>query len=294
MLVPCACALIDFLILNFFILAKMCPRAKIEQKHTYNNTVQLLSGIFKANVNISNNNISDKICYFSRPYYPIQGVEDNQRIGRKITSTSLVIEGFINLFNYSPSAQDALSAFEVFNDWVNETSVTQPLNEETVNQFKVGIRQFVVEVDTEFVLGLTDEQIRRKFLSWFHELSVYVDIGSQVSNSTLVKRESTSYTGQFKILMDKHYILSQKSPQVHFQHTINYKRDLNFDGTGSSLPTNKVVFLVTIGPSNIDMDYYNYGFGRYMITNSGDLPASTEDFRVAYCTSNIKLNYLDL
>lgn len=268
--------------------------AKIEQKHTYQNSVHTLSGIFRANSNISNDDVSDKICYFSRPYYPIQGVEDNQRIGRKITSTSLIIEGHIQLFNYSPASTDALSAFEVFNDWVTETSAAQPLNRETVNPFKVGIRQFVVEVDTEFVLGLTDEQIRRKFLSWFHELCIYVDNSTQVSNSTFVKRESTSYTGQFKILLDKHYILSQKSQDVHFQYSINYKRDLNFDGTGASLPTNKVVFLLTFGPTHFKKDYYNYGFGQYLADNSSDLPAGSEDFRVAQCSSNLKLNYIDL
>ena len=268
-------------------------RAKIEQKHTYKNSVQLLSGIFKANTNISNANVSPDIVYFSRPYYPIQGVEDNQRIGRKITTTSLVIEGFINLFTHQPAAQQSLSAFEVFNDYVNELSPTQPLVKETVNPFKVGVRQLVVEFDSEFIGNKTDAELKDVFLKWFHELCIYTDTSTQVSNSTFVKRESTSYTGQFKILLDKHYILSQKSQEVHYQYSINYKRDLNFDGTGSSLPTNKVIYLLTFGPTSLEHDYYNYGFSEYMITHSSDLPASTEDFHVAYCTSNLKLNYID-
>lgn len=269
-------------------------RAKIEQKHTYKNYKQILSGIFKPSVNITNENTSNRIVAYSFPEYPIQGVEDNNRIGRKITPTSLTIEGNIQLFNYSPASENVLSAYEVFNDWVSETSATQPLNRETVNLFKVGVRQFVVEVDTEFVLGLTDDELRRKFLSWFHELLVYTDDTTQVSNSTFVKRESTSYTGQFRILLDKHYILSQKSPDVHFQYSVNYKRDLNFDGTGATLPTNKVVYLLTFGPTHFKKDYYNFGFGQYMADNSSDLPDSGEQFYVAQVTSNIKLNYIDL
>lgn len=269
-------------------------RAKIEQKHTYQNSEQLLSGVFYESTNVSNDNVSDKICYFSRPYYPIQGVEENQRIGRKITPINLVIEGHLQLFNFVPAGQDALSAFEVFSDWVKETYAGITLNKETVNLFKVSVRQLVVEFDTEFILGLTDEQIRRKFLSWFHALSVYVDTTTQVSNMTFVKRESTSYTGQFKILLDKHYTLSQKSPDVHFQYNIPYKRELNFDGTGATFPTNKVVFLMTFGPTHFLMDYFNYGFGQFMKVSSADLPATTEDFRVAHCTSNIKLNYIDI
>lgn len=269
-------------------------RAKIEQKHTYKNYKQILSGIFKSGVNITNENTSNRIVSYCSPTYPIQGVEDNQRIGRKITALSLTIEGNIQLFNYSPASEQVLSAYEVFNDWVNETSVTQPLNKETVNLFKVGVRQLVVEFDTEFVQGdKTEDELRREFLKWFHELVIYTDDTTQVSNSTFVKRESTSYTGQFKILHDKHYILSQKSPDVHFQYSINYHRDLNFDGTGASLPTNKVVYLLTFGPTHFKKDYYNFGFGQYMSDNSSDLPASNEQFYVAHVTSNMKLNYLD-
>lgn len=269
------------------------PRAKIEQKHIYNNTSQLLNGIFRVDTNISNQ-VNPNIVYVTRPSYPIQGVEDNQRIGRKITSTSLVIEGFINLFNFAPASTEDPSLFEVFNEYITDSSQTEPLVREAVNFMRVSIRQFIVEVDTEFVLGLTDEQVKRKFLSWFHELCVYTDVGTQVSNQTLVKRESTSYTGQFKILMDKHYTISQKAPSVHFQHNIIYKRDLNFDGTGASLPTNKVVFLLTFGPTNIRRDYINYGFSQYLVNNVNDLGTADKNFYVAQCSSNVKLNYIDL
>lgn len=272
----------------------MCPRVKIEQKHTYNNSAQLLSGLFRVDTNITNENVNPNIVYVTRPYYPIQGIEDNQRIGRKITSTSLVMEGFVQLYNYSPSTTENPSAFEVFNEYITETQATQPLDSATVNPFKVSIRQFVVEVEQEFVLGLTDEQIKRKFLSWFHELNVYTDTSTNISNQTFVKRESTSYTGQFRILLDKHYILSQKSPSVHYQYNVNYKRDLNFDGTGSSLPTNKCVFLLTFGPTNVRRDYINYGFGQYLVNNVNDLGDASSDFYVAQCVSNVKLNYLDL
>lgn len=270
------------------------PRAKIEQKHIYNNSSQILNGIFREDTNITNDNINPNIVYVTRPVYPIQGVEDNQRIGRKITSTSLVMEGFIHLFNWSPASTEDPSMFEVFNEYISDNTQTNPLDREIVNLMKVSIRQFVVEVDTEFVLGLTDEQIKRKFLSWFHELCIYTDTSTNVSNQTFVKRESTSYTGQFKILLDKHYILSQKSPTVHFQHTINYKRDLNFDGTGASLPTNRVVYLLTFGPTAVRRDYYNYGFAQYVLTNVNEIGTADKNFYVAQCSSNVKLNYIDL
>lgn len=269
------------------------PRAKIEQKHIYNNTSQIINGIFREDTNITNQ-VNPNIVYVARPTYPIQGVEDNQRIGRKITSTSLVIEGFIYLFNWEPASTEDPSMYEVFNTYITESANLQPLVRETVNLMRVSIRQFVVEVDTEFVLGLTDEEIKRKFLSWFHELCVYTDTGTQVSNQTFVKRESTSYTGQFKILRDVQYFLSQNKPIAHFQLNIPYKRDLNFDGTGASLPTNKVVYLLTFGPTSVRRDYCNYGFSQYVLTNVNEIGTADKNFYVAQSSSNIKLNYLDI
>jgi len=269
------------------------PRAKIEQKHIYNNTSQIINGIFRVDTNISNQ-VNPNIVYVARPVYPIQGVEDNQRIGRKITSTSLVIEGFISLFNFAPASTEDPSLYEVFNEYITASSQTEPLVRETVNLLRVSIRQFIVEVDTEFVLGLTEEQIKRKFLSWFHDLVIYTDNGTQVSNRTFVKRESTSYTGQFKILRDTQYVLSQKNPTVHFQLNVKYKRDLNFDGTGASLPTNKVIYLLTFGPTNVRRDYINYGFSQYLVNNVNDLGTADKNFYVAQISSNIKLNYLDI
>lgn len=270
------------------------PRAKIEQKHIYNNTSQIINGIFREDTNITNENINANIVYVTRPSYPIQGVEDNQRIGRKITSTSLVIEGFIHLFNWAPASTEDPSMYEVFNEYITESSQTEPLIRETVNLMRASIRQFVVEVDTDFVIGLTDDQIKRKFLSWFHELVVYTDTGTQVSNRTFVKRESTSYTGQFRILHDTQYILSQKSPNVHFQLNIPYKRDLNFDGIGASLPTNKVVYLLTFGPTSVRRDYINYGFSQYVLTNVNEIGTADKNFYVAQSSCNVKLNYLDI
>lgn len=271
------------------------PRAKIEQKHIYNNSQQILSGIFRSGTNISNNDINPNIVYVTRPTYPIQGVEDNQRIGRKITSTSVVIEGYISLFNHDTEVQNSPGAYEVFNEWVTSTKATRPLNEPCVNLLKVGVRQFIIEVDPDFVAGLTPADLQHKFLRWFNDLVIYTDSSStQVANSTFVKRESTSYTGQFKILLDKHYILSQKSPQVHFQHTINYKRDLNFDGTGSPLPTNKVLYMLTFGPTNVMRDYYNHGFSLYLTANQNEVGNVGSLFYVAQCNCNVKLNYIDL
>lgn len=272
----------------------MCPRAKIEQKHIYNNSQLILSGMFRDDANITSANVAPNICYMARPAYPIQGVEDNQRIGRKITTTSLVIEGNISLFNYnSPVTSAPPSAFETFNEMILDTRATEPLNEPVTNFLKVGVRQFVVEVDPDFV-EQDGNEMKRKWLKWFHELCVYVDTSTQVSNSTFVKRESTSYTGQFKILLDKHYVLSQKSPQVHFQYNLNYHRDLNFDGTGSPLPTNKVVYLLTFGPTSVLMDYYNYGFSKYLSINKNEIGTISDNYNVAFVNSNIKLNYLDL
>lgn len=265
------------------------PRVKIEQKHTYNNSSQALNGIFRTDYTIADQATNASIVYPSRPSYPIQGVEDNQRIGRKVTATSIVIEGFTQLYSANPGS-DLNSAFTKFDRFLADSD----LGEASVNLFKVGIRQFVVEVDTEFVQGLTNDELKRKWLKWFHQLVIFTDTSQQVSNSTMVKRESTSYTGQFKILLDKHYILSQKSPQVHYQYTLDYKRELNFDGTGASLPTNKVVYLLTFGPTSLFRDYYNYGYSVYLQSQSGTIGASTNPFYVANCVSNIKLNYIDI
>ena len=71
------------------------PRIKIEEKHTYSHLdVGLLGNIRAANVVAPYGTFR-----WHEPSYPVQGTDEDQRIGRKIQTTDILVEGYINIDN---------------------------------------------------------------------------------------------------------------------------------------------------------------------------------------------------
>ena len=268
------------------------PRIKIENKHRYLGINTTIDGNVLAPTSQTVRQVNGWIRYFE-PSYPTQGTDEDDRIGRKIMTTSLISEGFISL--RTGNTPNTLG--DVFDGYVQELIANGQWGQNySVNpqMFPVtaSIRHMIVEFDPDVIDGSNANQYDL-FRQWFVNLNIQTGTDVMPSNQTKTLRESTPWTGKFKILHDDVYYLSFKNPTVHFRIVQPYKRYLNFDSTtDQTSPTNRRVFEIFIGPSNIYTDYAINGFGDHLVTTAND----EADFilRLANLKSTLKLNYVDM
>lgn len=103
-------------------------------------------------------------------------------------------------------------------------------------------------------------------------------------------RESTSYTGSFKILYDKKFTLGGTHTSTQMNINLPIKGIVNFDNTSNNPTDNQDInntYCFLIGPSNnfLDMDSVStYRFAQGENNQTG----------LAYMNSNIKIKYYDM
>lgn len=272
------------------------PRIPIEDKHTYNSYNQYIVG------NNRTNTVSEVVHNFVTfsPYYPVEGTDQNNRIGRKIRIERIHHEGFIALPLSSAESTNA--------NWTRDTILDgwngyqqhliaglQPDNYEFPSKnimFSIPLRHMWIEFyDDDFYSSTTADKavyLNAFFRNLWIQTSPVAD--SYPSNQTKMLRESTPYTGRFRIIKDTTYWLSPEKPVVHFNEDINFKRTASFDAAGAD-PTNVHVYSVWIGPLDPLVDYYNNGFGTWMITQAEN---PSQPFVVASVRGNMKMIYNDL
>lgn len=318
----------------------MCPRFKIEEKHTYYNSGDTIHGnVRDVYFEGAQEQVPDdvhSIIKFSTPYFPPAGVDENQRIGRKITSQSVVTEGFVRLFNRIDTGdvnEEAATKGTIFGAYSEAMNVTfQQINDSALSKttpqiasyqdanvtppvpvtpftrtitvqkntftqlqqpLSVSIRHMFVEFDSKIFVGKNDIDIKRDLYKWYHYLVIQDGWYNTPSNRTILKRESTEFTGTFNILYDKVFYLSLENPMYHYQVTVPYKRNMNFDGDASLWPTSKIIMEIMIGPTNVYQDYGNMNVGDFIDSTLGVLDDQVPLY-VADWQHAIKLNYLDL
>ena len=237
------------------------------------------------------------------PYYPVQGTDENNRIGRKIHCQNIHEEGFIMLPLQSsedngtqPSLWNRPTILDGWNGYEQDLNARLgPDNYEfpsAKTMFSIPIRHMWIEFyDEEFIKGTTAEKAVY-LMNWFKALSIQIgpDVADMPSVQTKMLRESTVYTRQFKILTDTIYWLSPDKPVVHFNEDLPYTKTFSFSAEGSD-PSNAYIYSLWIAPTNPRMDYFNYGFGQWM--NNSTLNPE-QPYVVANIRSNIKLKYTDL
>lgn len=273
------------------------PRIHIEDKHTYNSVnLPIFGARFDNNaINVNNDfNNNRPLIQYITPTYPVTGTDDFNRIGRKISSQSLVLEGFLKLYNaidnnnvntiydvYTYHNSDTVAALV---GQVTPQSAPFNTNEQALD---VSIRHYVVEFNED---SLDQAELREYIYRWFTGLHIQTGTYNLSSNRMQVMRESTAYTGDFKILYDKVHHLSLSNPIIHYKETIPYKRVMNFDGTGAGSPTSKMVCEIFVGPTNIYVDYGNFSLGQWINNNTDAL---TPNIYVAELSATMKLKYTD-
>lgn len=268
------------------------PRIKVENKHRYLAIDTTIDGNVLAPTSTAVRQINGWVRYFE-PSYPTQGTDDDDRIGRKIMTTSLVSEGFISL--RTGNAENTLG--DVYDGYIQELIANGQWGQNysvdpTMFPVTASIRHMIVEFDPDVIAGSNANQYDL-FRQWFVNLNIQTGTDVMPSNRALTLRESTPWTGKFKILHDDVYYLSFKKPVIHYQIKQPYKRYLNFDSTTEQTsPTNRRVFEIFIGPSNIYTDYSLYGFGDHLLTTSNAEAGFV--LRLAHLQSTLKLNYIDV
>lgn len=271
------------------------PRIKIEDKHTYFNYADRIDGNNRYNAITS----VTGVFHTHRPYWPVQGTDENNRIGRKIQTQSIVHEGYLTMPLTTDEGQTYFTIPTILDGWngymQDLVARIQPDNYEfptAKTMFSIPIRHLWVEFyDDEFERGTTAD--KAVYLQdWFKNLTVQIGANNQQipSIQTKMLRESTPFTGDFKILKDKIYWLSPSKPVVHFKETIKYKRSLSFDAQGAD-PTNSHIYSLWIGPTQPLFDYNNPGFSAWM-NNGEENPAPP--FVCANIQANMKLKYIDV
>lgn len=274
------------------------PRIHIEDKHTYNSfNIPIFGARFDNNaINVNNDfNNNRPLIQYIAPTYPVTGTDENNRIGRKINSTSLITEGFIKLYNTIDN-NNVNTIYDVYT-YHNSDEFTALASQVTPQQapyntnesnLDVSIRHMIVEFNND---TLSQNELREYIYNWFISLYIYTGTYNLSSNRMQVMRESTGYSGDFKILYDKVHHLTLRNPIVHYKEIIPYKRVMNFDGTGSGAPTGKQVYEIFIGPSNIYIDYGSFSLGQWINNNTDGL---TPNIYVAELSSTLKLKYTDM
>lgn len=268
------------------------PRIKIENKHKYFGVDTTIDGNVLAPTTTTVRETNTLFRFFE-PAYPIQGTDDDDRIGRKIMTTSLVSEGVITLRtgNFPNGVGDVYDGYmqELITNgrWGQNYSV-----EASMFPITASIRHMIVEFDPDVITGSTANKydlIRQ----WFTTLLIQTGTNIMPSNRTQIKRESTAFTGKFKILHDDTYYLSFKKPQIHFKINLPYKRYLNFDSTTDQIsPSNRRLYHIFVGPTNIETDYNLTGFGDHLLLTAG--AEANFVLRLSTLQFTMKLNYVDI
>lgn len=266
----------------------MGPRIPIEQKHIYNTYEKSIVGnIHRANVvNPTNNFVSVE------PVYPVQGTDENNRIGRKIHTQFLSEEGILTLNTFTSDN----SLLDYWNGYIQDQMLNlSPSNYEfPVDELKVTvpIRHMIVSFEDEEFYNGTDAERGVYLAEWYKQLVIqtFSDSALNPSIHTETKRESTGFTGRFKIYHDQIFYLNFKTNQeIHFKHKLPLKRTVNFESAGSD-PSNIHLFSIWIGPINPFVDYANRAFGSFLV----DTPEIITPPVVAYVNSTMKLSYIDI
>lgn len=269
------------------------PRIPIEQKHTYSSIETELYG------SSDNGNLIGDTVKWQVLNYPNLGVDENERIGRKIHTDYISYETFYSLQTNYTLANGVSRVYDLYLDeeakYYNnvddneEGQTTQPVDADKnslQSPLNITFREFLVEFDPDLIDYANDEETQNYLLTWYQQLVVQTAAGGVASNRQQIKRESTNYTGTFRILKDKLHHINFQKQVVHDFGTIEYKRNLNF--ADDVFPTQGLLLRFWIGPQNIFIDYGNQAFGVYIQAEYPD------QISILTIRSTMKLSYSDV
>lgn len=260
---------------------------QIPQKYTYGNNYKSMDLQRKANKDFTDNvdryEIQSNTCYididFPTQQPPTEAPKRNYRVGDAIKVTTWHTHGKIQLkyndFLTGPNG----SSYAGYAPW--------PWN----TQMFMNFRLFAVEVD----VGQTFDAV-----AWFkdiHNWVTWLPPTSPTSEAELpvytvhekMLRKTTTWTGKYRVLIDRPFKITSKSTNLDFQIEIPFNRRFEWqEGTTTGKPRIPNIYVFIMGPmSSLDVDQDT----AKRIYNSGE--DATERPKL-YFSLFKKLNFIDL
>ena len=162
--------------------------------------------------------------------------------------------------------------------------------------------------DTWYTTGSANAtSVKGLLAEWFNQSRIYLDSTANYDNQnqsglylnqcvqpvyTDSLRNSSIWTGKFKVLWDEKVKLTKSNPSLYFDKTFTINQNVNLVGTTGgykiSGDTLKNTYLFIIGPTCLayDVDGYTY---KYMASQNA--PSSTN---LAHVDLNTKITYYDI
>lgn len=255
----------------------------VEKKHTYQNfDEQFVYDLYNASCNAT----------FQPKYPTTQGYTSEDRIGDKISPTSMVLDMIVSHTGYSLGAPFQYEQYTVptYQTTGTFTNGSGTLSSVAVNQthtkyptdWFAQFRLFLLDVDVDSTIGDSPDDNKEWFEDNFVPYVYPVEeplLRGQWNNQTDMLRETTADTGTYKILYDYKFTLTNRKPLKHIVKTFPMKGILNFD-KGGTKPTNRKLVFIVFGP----LHYMNESYVIHQELNLGV---------TCSCRGVLKLNYID-
>lgn len=232
-----------------------------------------------------------------------KGTNPEQRIGDKVYLKHMTM--LINI-DMTESAKRFFNNqkfnYSNLSNITNLDNFTDNLSEESITPAKFKFRLLLVYFDNDSIdlAGIRD-WFNTSFVPQYYISTTTTTKNSAVSNQSKILRESTSYTGKFKILSDKSFTLNSKKGHKFIKFDWDFKTNLTMDT--NNLPTDakfKNTRLILLAPTLLknDMDGNSFSkFSHYMAKTASESTAALlrsfviDAFQVS---TNIKFKYYDI
>jgi len=247
-----------------------------ELKHIYNN--------------ISTSDIKFKgtpVGYVFHPEYPVQGTDQDDRIGNKINLTSMVLDGFLTIvethypFRLETDVTNVITTvggtLASGSGTISSSTAPQTIFKFPQNWY-AKFRLILIKHKPDYVVTNSVAWFKKNFVYLVETGDVYT---GTYSNQTKVLRESTADTGKFTIVSDTIHKLSLTSNSKHLKqtHKLN-KAQASFVSGSIDTPSNLQYTYMVIPP----LSHHDYS---HLIT---DFPNNDVDVELV---ANLKLNFSD-
>lgn len=287
------------------------PRIRVESKYIQDDFQNLIAYNPTQSSSLTYLNtfswLQQYLFYAHRIVGPTPGYNENERVGDRINTTSIVLQYELkhdnSTYTYSVGTPPSYSIPNVVYNlqqpppmigYTNALDYDKNYYQTHLEAYRVPIRVMVVEFDKDIFSDVTNiSDSNAKIAGWF--FTTFKDTALQYKSTYQKLMEPNNpFAGKFKILYDKINNFTFKKASEQYTVTIPYKREWKFPRTSSTAndPLDKVTFIITIGclsPEDIsDTAISTWLNGNVTSSYNGDY------FRLGRITGNYKLNYTDM
>lgn len=152
-------------------------------------------------------------------------------------------------------------------------------------------------IAVKFNKPLTDDRI--ELAEWFRETFIYTRVTTGTGINPICQsvwtdklRDSTKYTGSFKILKDKKFTLSKAHSSTQFNFNLGLNREVNFENT-TNKPTVEQkfnnIYIFVVGPC-----WYETDMDTVSRSKALDITEAQGQIQLFNFSANIKTIYYDM